>query len=53
MRVLLDTLAELPHHHRDPFDRLLAVQAQGIPIITGDDQIAQYDVEVLRPDADR
>ncbi len=52
-----DTLAvaELPHHHRDPFDRLLVVQAQahGIPIITADDQIAQYDVEVLHPDADR
>jgi len=52
-----DTLAvaELPPHHRDPFDRLLVVQAQAhdLPIITADDHLAQYDVEVLRPDAGR
>jgi len=38
----------LPHHHRDPFDRLLVAQSQleGLPIITADPQIAQYQVEV-------
>ena len=42
-------VAELPEHHRDPFDRLLIAQAQalGIPVITADDQFAPYDVEVV------
>lgn len=42
-------VATLPHHHGDPFDRLLIAQAQleGIPIVTADPQIARYDVEVL------
>ncbi|MBF8290928.1 MAG: PilT protein domain protein [Chloroflexi bacterium] len=41
--------ATLPLIHRDPFDRLLVAQAQleGIPIITRDPVIAQYDVEVI------
>ena len=35
--------------HRDPFDRLLVAQAQveGIPIVTADPAIAQYDVETI------
>lgn len=39
----------LPFIHRDPFDRLLIAQAQleGIPIISADPAIAQYDVEVI------
>jgi PIN domain nuclease of toxin-antitoxin system len=39
----------LPLHHRDPFDRMLVAQAQleGIAIVTSDDLIAQYQVEVL------
>lgn len=39
----------LPPIHRDPFDRLLVAQAQleGIPIITADTAIGQYDVEVI------
>ncbi|MEW6568534.1 MAG: type II toxin-antitoxin system VapC family toxin [Chloroflexota bacterium] len=39
----------LPHHHRDPFDRLLVAQSQleDIPIITDDPQIAQYGVAVV------
>lgn len=39
----------LPHHHRDPFDRLLVAQAQilGISIVTGDRAISAYDVGVL------
>ncbi len=42
-------LAELPQHHRDPFDRMLVVQAQQarIPILSADRQFAKYDVEVI------
>lgn len=41
-------LAELPLLHRDPFDRLLIAQAriEGVPIITADRLIAEYDVTV-------
>lgn len=39
----------LPHHHRDPFDRLLVSQAQleGVPILTADPQLARYDIDSL------
>lgn len=39
----------LPHHHRDPFDRLLIAQSQAerLPIITADPDIARYDVEII------
>ncbi|WP_300007668.1 type II toxin-antitoxin system VapC family toxin [Pseudonocardia sp.] len=42
-------VATLPHHHSDPFDRLLIAQAQleGIPLVTADRRIPRYDVEVL------
>ncbi len=42
-------VATLPPHHRDPFDRLLIVQAQleRVPLLTADAQFARYDVEVL------
>lgn len=42
-------VSELPPHHRDPFDRLLIAQAQleGAPILTVDDQLAAYDVEIV------
>jgi len=42
-------VAELPQHHRDPFDRLLVAQAQleQLPIVTADPQIARYDVTVI------
>lgn len=41
--------ASLPMIHSDPFDRILVAQAQleGLPIITADPAIAQYDVEVI------
>jgi PIN domain nuclease of toxin-antitoxin system len=41
--------AELPHHHGDPFDRLLVAQAQleGLTLTTNDDRIKEYDVAVL------
>lgn len=40
-------LAELPLHHRDPFDRMLVAQAQAesVPILTADAKLARYDVE--------
>jgi len=42
-------VADLPEHHRDPFDRLLVAQAQleALSILTADPQIAQYDVNVI------
>mgnify|MGYP000664850910 CR=1 FL=1 len=42
-------VADLPDHHRDPFDRLLIAQAQveGIPIVTADRTFARYDVAVV------
>ncbi len=40
---------ELPPHHHDPFDRLLIATAQilGVPLITADETIRRYAVEVL------
>jgi PIN domain nuclease of toxin-antitoxin system len=42
-------VAELPEHHRDPFDRLLVAQAQveQVPIITADRHFLRYDIAVL------
>ena len=39
----------LPRLHRDPFDRLLIAQSQleGLPIVTSDQNIARYEVEVI------
>ncbi len=39
-------LAELPLHHRDPFDRMLIVQAraEGLTIVTADRVFTAYDV---------
>jgi len=41
-------VAQLPLHHRDPFDRLLVAQAreEAAVIVTGDRAFAAYDVEV-------
>ena len=41
--------AELPNHHRDPFDRLLVAQARSeeLTLVTSDPEIMQYDVEIL------
>jgi PIN domain nuclease of toxin-antitoxin system len=41
-------VANLPNHHRDPFDRLLVAQAQAesLTIITSDPYIGRYDVRV-------
>jgi PIN domain nuclease of toxin-antitoxin system len=42
-------VAELPLHHRDPFDRMLVAQAQieQVPILTADPKLAKYDIETL------
>ena len=42
-------VADLPLHHRDPFDRLLIAQAmlERLPILTADGQFRRYDVEVI------
>jgi PIN domain nuclease of toxin-antitoxin system len=42
-------VAELPAHHRDPFDRLLVAQGilERLPILTADPQIKLYDVQVM------
>jgi len=42
-------VATLPPHHRDPFDRLLISQAQleRLTLLTADQQLASYDVEIL------
>ena len=41
--------ATLPHHHRDPFDRMLVAQAkaEGLILVTHDRLLAPYDVEIL------
>ncbi|OHV05138.1 hypothetical protein C1Y40_04216 [Mycobacterium talmoniae] len=41
--------AELPDHHRDPFDRVLVAQVQllDLTIITANDQLSAYDVAVI------
>ena len=41
--------AELPRHHRDPFDRLLIAQAsiEELTLVTADAEIMKYGVETL------
>ncbi len=43
-------LAELPLHHRDPFDRMLIAQAicEGLTIATADEMFAHYPADILR-----
>lgn len=42
-------VADLPLHHRDPFDRLLVAQARGerLVLVTADERLADYDVELV------
>jgi PIN domain nuclease of toxin-antitoxin system len=44
-------VADLPQHHRDPFDRMIVAQAlvEGTPLLTADDTLARYPVELWRP----
>ena len=41
-----DVQTGLPHHHRDPFDRLIVAQAiaEGIPVISADPQLDTYGI---------
>ena len=42
-------VAQLPHHHSDPFDRLLIAisQTERLTLITADKQFEAYDVDIL------
>lgn len=42
-------VADLPWHHRDPFDRLLVVQARnkGLTLLTSDTALEEYDIDVV------
>lgn len=42
-------VADLPVHHRDPFDRLLIAQArsEGLTLVTADTRFAAYDVDLI------
>ena len=41
--------AALPHHHKDPFDRMLVAQAraEGLTLVTHDRLLEPYEVEIL------
>jgi PIN domain nuclease of toxin-antitoxin system len=43
------TLADIPFHHRDPFDRLLISQAitESMSIVSIDDQFSHYPLEII------
>jgi PIN domain nuclease of toxin-antitoxin system len=45
----IEQLAELPMHHRDPFDRMLIAQArtEGMTLVSADQSFAAYKVPVL------
>lgn len=45
----LKLVATLPHHHRDPFDRLLVAQvlAENVPLLSSDAELDPYGVERL------
>jgi PIN domain nuclease of toxin-antitoxin system len=44
-------VADLPPHHRDPFDRMIVAQAlvEGTPLLTADRALGRYRVDLLRP----
>lgn len=43
-------VAQLPHHHRDPFDRLLVAQAieEPLTLLTTDARLRAYAPEIIR-----
>ena len=45
----IDVIRTLPHHHRDPFDRMIIAQAivEGLTVVTRDRRFPAYDIEVL------
>lgn len=44
-----EAVAFLPHHHGDPFDRMLVAQAQvdGLTLVSSDREIRRYPVSLL------
>lgn len=44
-----EALADLPYHHRDPFDRMLIAQArhEGLSIVTADQAFRSYDATII------
>lgn len=46
------SVAALPMHHRDPFDRVLIAQAQveGLTVVTADRKFEPYDVRLIWTD---
>lgn len=44
-----EQVAELPHHHKDPFDRLLIAQAltERLILVSHDTALEDYEVEML------
>ena len=44
-----ERLKRLPHHHRDPFDRMLIAHAmeEKCAMVTKDEQIASYAIDVV------
>jgi len=42
-------VVQLPHHHHDPFDRLLIAisQVEGFTLITADKKFEAYDIDIL------
>jgi PIN domain nuclease of toxin-antitoxin system len=44
-----EAVASLPHHHGDPFDRMLIAQAQvdGLTLVSSDREIRRYPVALL------
>jgi PIN domain nuclease of toxin-antitoxin system len=45
----LFTLTDLPFHHRDPFDRLIIVQAmvEDMPVLSADPKFREYPVQIV------
>lgn len=45
----LKTLLNLPHHHNDPFDRLIVAQAlhENLTILTSDRKLKQYNAKII------
>ena len=44
-----EAIASLPHHHRDPFDRLLIVQSrlEGLSLVSNDRYFVRYGVDLV------
>ena len=44
-------VADLPGHHRDPFDRMMVAQAlvADLPLLTADRTLRRYGVELIAP----